>query len=87
MKNKCVLFLYLVFFINFSTISITAYKVEDGATVHQHITKESEKVWSDIPDEIKSHLQNDIRTNTPTIVSISQNYNVGDDIITGSAEE
>ncbi len=61
--------------------------MENGKEVHQHITNESQVVWSLIPYEIKQHLKNPINTNTNTHSSVRQDYDIGDDITTGSAEE
>ena len=49
--------------------SIYSYGVESGSEVHQHITKEAQKTWITIPDEIKAHLEGDIHTDTRTWIS------------------
>ena len=82
-RNFCIqLFLFIVLL----NISL-AYKMESGTEVHQHITNESQKVWQLIPNEIKQHIKNPIHTNTNTINPVGADFNSGDDIITGSAEE
>src|SRR3989338_8276530 len=82
-RNFCIqLFLFIVLL----NISL-AYKMESGTEVHQHITNESQNVWQLIPNEIKQHIKNPIHTNTNTINPVGADFNSGDDIITGSAEE
>ncbi len=64
-----------------------AYKMENNREVHQHITNESQLVWKLIPNEIKNHLKNSIKTNINTLTARNVDFNPGEDIINGSAEE
>ncbi|MBI3027437.1 S8 family serine peptidase [Candidatus Woesearchaeota archaeon] len=71
--------------------------IDDPNTyVHQKITKEAEKVWSLIPYEIKKHLTNNIAADPNGEISFEgltscilngADYDIGDDIVTGSGEE
>jgi len=71
-----------------------AVDASENKSVHQHITKEAEEVWQEIPTEIKNHLTKDIldpdkEVDYPYGVICSANYDADkeDDIIVGSAEE
>lgn len=73
--------IFIVIFVSTFSIISEAYKVEENSEVHQYITNESGQVWSLFPYEIKQKL------NTPLNQVLDSNYDVGDDIITGSGEE
>ncbi len=71
---------------------VSAYKMgpqnlEEGTldrVVHQHITKESQHIWSALPDEIVNKLNKSIYARDLDGYYTSD---LGDNIITGSAEE
>lgn len=76
--SLCVLILLLTF--------SNAYKVETQTEVHQYISQQSKYVWNLVPFEIELFLNNSILTGT-NIWLDSDEYNLGDDVIDGSAEE
>lgn len=53
--------------------------------IHQYIALEAREVWERTPDELKQHMHTDFNSNLDEICEVS--YGIGDDIITGSAEE
>ena len=56
-----------------------------GIPVHQYIALEARQVWKETPDEIKQHMHADLNATLDDLCNVS--YDVGDDVITGSAEE
>jgi len=50
---------------------------------HQHITTEAGKVWGDTPSELKTHLDGGAAIDFLCVA----NYDIGDDIVTGSGDE
>ena len=62
---------------------VYSYEVNplNNATVHQYITNESILIWKLIPFEIKNHAKN------PITNELDSNYDVGNDIVSGSGEE
>lgn len=70
----------LMFSINI--VIVYSYSPDTPTHVHQYITNESKEVWKLLPHEIKSNLFNSLGR------SISDtDYDIGDDIISGSGEE
>ena len=74
---------WILLFVGILLIPVSfSYEVDPiNATVHQYITNESILVWKNIPYEIKAHAQRRI------IEQLDSNYDIGDDIISGSGEE
>ena len=64
------------------SVDIYAYKVEINTEVHQHITNESSSIWKLIPYEITIYLGNSLQ-----VYNNDNDFNLGDTVITGSAEE
>ena len=62
--------------------SVDGYKVEPPNYTHQYITNESQDTWKLIQPEIKQYLRNILGQ-----ANDDEDYNAGDDIITGSSEE
>ena len=79
-----VLFLFFFGFIAFFISFSSAYGMDSNYSTHQHITKEAGEIWTSMPLEIDDHLFNSIDDSR-----LDRDYDsdIGDDIITGSAEE
>jgi len=76
-----ILFLFLIIVILGTELGY-CYKVEEYTTVHQHITNQSANVWIARPDELNHHIGNTLET-----YNDDDNFDNGDKIIDGSAEE
>ena len=86
MTTKKLLIISILIFWLVSSLTFS-YTVEVNEEVHQHLTNESQNVWKSIPIEIKNHLKNKIQTNINPFLSVTSDFNLGDDTITASAEE
>lgn len=84
MSNKINRAIIIVFVVSYILCSpIEAYEMESPAHVtHQHITKQALDIWASIPFEIIENSLNNINS-----TELDGYYDVGDDTITGSAEE
>ncbi len=79
MKNELILILLIL--LNLVSYEVLAYKVETPAHVHQYLTNESQDVSKILQPEVREHLKTQLNQN------LDSNFDVGDDIITGSGEE
>ncbi len=80
--KKRLIFVLLTFLFVAVLPIVLGYNVDPPENVHQHITNESAKVWTLIPPEMKQHLKTPLNQNLD-----SDNFQNGEDIITGSGEE
>ncbi|MBI2452386.1 PQQ-binding-like beta-propeller repeat protein [Candidatus Pacearchaeota archaeon] len=80
-KRICLSIISVFFLILFSS-TIDAYSVGNSSEVHQYLTNESSVSWDLTPYEIKANLGNSLQT-----YNDDDNFDTGDGIITGSAEE
>lgn len=87
MKNKIILIAFFVTVLS-NLFIVEGYKIDPDKEVHQYIAKEAVDIWKVITYEIKNHSNNTIDTILDgSFAPDSSVYDIGDDIITGSAEQ